>query len=173
MRLHAAIPVMLVSAVALAAPKPYPPSSDGAGAPTPFEAAPIPSTSSAPPNAAEWDKATPIALKWSFGCHARLSREWVRVWCPGPPVRVAVIDGDRSDVVFTTELASALDESGKPQTRTTGAMVAFPLRRGARRAIQIWSTVEEVAPGKTGRGDVRLISAYWLEDEPRPVVTIQ
>jgi hypothetical protein len=95
------------------------------------------------------------------------------VWCPGPPVRVAVVDGDRSDVVFGTELASAIDETGKPKMRTTGAMVTFPLRRGARRAIQIWSTVEDIAPGKLDRGDVRLISAYWLDDEPRPVVTIQ
>ena len=95
------------------------------------------------------------------------------MWCPGSPVRIAVIDGDRADVTFSKGLGSAFGETGKPQAPKTGAMVAFPLRRGTRRAIQIWSTIEEIAHDQVDHGEVRLISAYWLDDDARPVVTIQ
>ena len=150
MKLRAAIPLMFVSTIALAAPK------------ATFEATPVPATSSPTPVATEWNTATSIALKWSFGCSAQLKREWVRVSCPGAPVRLAVIDGDRSDVTFVAE----------PTPRASSTVI-FPLRRGERRAIQLWSIVEDETLDVRDRGTVRLVAAYWLEDEARPVLTIQ
>ncbi len=173
MRLQAAIPIVLVSTVALGAPSAVPSSSTGVSDPSSLEAPPIPSTETPKPTTAEWEIAPPIALKWTMGCHAQMTREWIRVWCPGSPVRVAVIDGDRNDVVFSTGLAPAHDETGTPKTRRAGVMVAFPLRRGMRTAMQLWTTVEDVEPDEKDHGIVRLVSAYWLEDEPRPMVTIQ
>ena len=128
----------------------------GAADPTPS----TPSSVRTPaPIEEDWKRdGAPHPVRWRLGCRVLQLREWIRVDCPGEPVRIAVIAGARDDVRF-----------GR-------GWVAFPLRRGERRVIQLWhgdQNPEEFHQGARLKGSPRLVSTYWLDGAAQPVVTIQ
>ncbi len=117
----------------------------------------VPAARSAMPTEDEWKKdGAEQPMRWKLGCTTKRLREWVRVSCPGEPVRSAVIAGARDDVQF-----------GR-------GWVVFPLRKGERRVIQLWlGDASHDTPYVPAKGEVRLISSYWLEGQAEPTITLQ
>jgi hypothetical protein len=144
-----------------------------------------PDTSSKKPEAAEWDGAKPLELlrkhcserlangECQSTCSAKVLREWVQVTCSRAKqtevfMGVRVLAGPADDV----SLVDPPEPKGGAKGQR-GFSLVFPVRRGDRRTIEVaemlplmWKawTVEE-------RLDM-VISAMWLPNAARPVVTV-
>jgi hypothetical protein len=125
----------------------------------------LPSAKSARPKPGEWKDATVVRFDRvsarAARCEARVVREWLRFRCERDVAAVSQLGGTIDDVA-----ALAWQDSKDP--KITGGEVIFPLRRGDRRAIQVWT----FAPGYDGPLTVTpdfVIQEDWL-DGRRPVI---
>jgi len=116
------------------------------------------------PSFDEWTKATKVRLTRTgpaaAPCTAYRVREWLKVRCMGTkPHAMVVLGGDAAEVSFWID-----------RDERKGGEVQFPVRRGDRRVIQVW-TGEADAAGVFKPRPALLIQEHWLEDRAAPTVT--
>lgn len=117
------------------------------------------------PTYAEWQSATEVKLtrtsRSATGCIATRVREWMRVRCPQKTFAISLLGGSNEGLSFWI----GPEEKGRP------GEVQFPLRRGDRRVVQLWTD------GKAPDGGVvpepsLVVQEQWVEGEPAPTVTV-
>jgi hypothetical protein len=132
-----------------------PPAALGADLPT--EKSPVPSY-------AEWQSATPVKLSRTSpaasGCVATRVREWMRVRCPQKTFAISLLGGSNEGLSFWI----GPDDKGQP------GEVQFPLRRGDRRVVQLW-TEGKAADGSVVPEPSVVLQEQWLDGEAAPTVT--
>ncbi len=116
------------------------------------------------PSFDEWAKATKVRLSRTgpaaAPCTAYRVREWLKVRCLGTkPHAMVVLGGDAAEVSFWID---------KDDRR--GGEVQFPLRRGDRRVVQIWTGGVDAAGVFKAKPQL-VIQEYWLEGRAAPTVT--
>jgi hypothetical protein len=117
-----------------------------------------------PPSLGEWLKAPKVRLSRTgpaaAPCTAYRVREWLKVRCIGiRPHAMVVLGGDAAEVSFW------IDHDDRH-----GGEVQFPLRRGDRRVVQIWTGGVDAAGVFKPRPGL-IIQEHWLEDRAAPTVT--
>jgi hypothetical protein len=144
-----------------------------------------PDTSSKKPELAEWSSAKPLDLprkrcsaavgegECESSCSAKVLREWVQVTCTRAKTSevfmgVRVLAGPTDDVSLVDPPEPRGGDKGQ-----RGFSLVFPMRRGDRRTIEIaemlplrwkaWTVEERLA---------MVVSAMWLPNATRPVVTV-
>jgi hypothetical protein len=116
------------------------------------------------PSFAEWAKAQKVRLTRTgpaaAPCTAFRVREWLKVRCIGTrPHAMVVLGGDAAEVSFWID-----------NDERRGGEVQFPLRRGDRRVVQIWTGGVDGA-GVFDPKPALVIQEHWLEDRAAPTVT--
>ncbi|MRG98325.1 hypothetical protein [Polyangium spumosum] len=116
------------------------------------------------PSFDEWSKATKVRLTRAgpaaAPCAAYRVREWLKIRCLGTkPHAMVVLGGDAAEVSFWID---------KDERR--GGEVQFPMRKGDRRVIQIWTGGLDKA-GLFKAIPSLVIQEHWLEDRAAPTVT--
>jgi hypothetical protein len=116
------------------------------------------------PSFQEWAKAQTVRLTRTgpaaAPCTAYRVREWLKIRCIGTkPHAMVVLGGDAAEVSFWID-----------HDERRGGEVQFPLRRGDRRVVQIWTGgVDEAGVFKPKPALV--IQEHWLENRAAPTVT--
>jgi len=134
----------------------------------------VPETPSKPPKPAEWAAAEDIVASHFTSCAVRRVREWLRVRCQlRSTASIEVVAGSGKDVYFSilSGKGSCYPDEEQGEICEDQDEVVFPMRRGDRRFLQFSRRALGYGMGMSTTGDV-LVSEYWLEDEPGPVVTI-
>jgi hypothetical protein len=144
-----------------------------------------PSTSSKKPQASEWDGASSLELPrkhcngaisdgvCSSSCSAKVLREWVQVSCTrakGSEVFMGarVLAGPADDVSLVDPPEPKSGDKGQ-----RGFSLVFPVRRGDRRTIEIAAMLQLAWKSWTIEERLELVvSAMWLPNAARPVVTV-
>jgi hypothetical protein len=134
-----------------------------AGAP-PLEADPPAGEKSAVPKAAEWAKASPVRLARvgpaASGCIALRVREWLRIRCPIRTFAISLLGGSNEGVAFWIG----------PEAEQQPGEVQFPLRRGDRRVVELW-TYGKDAEGGFMPQPALVVQEHWVDGEAAPTVT--
>ena len=144
-----------------------------------------PDTSSKKPDAAEWEKATPLALPRKHcnepmadgscrsTCSAKVLREWVEVRCRRAAsaevlMGVRVLSGPSDDVTLVDPPEEKPGDKGQ-----RGFALVFPMRRGERRTMEVAAMLPLMFRAWTVEEELELVvSAMWLPNARRPVVTV-
>lgn len=150
----------LVAAVLASSPVTAQAPDDG----VPLDADPPGAEKTKSPSFDEWAKATKVRLTRTgpaaAPCTAYRVREWLKVRCIGTkPHAMVVIGGDAAEVSFWID---------KDERR--GGEVQFPMRRGDRRVVQIWTGGVDAAGLFKAKASL-VIQEHWLEDRAAPTVT--
>lgn len=116
------------------------------------------------PTFAEWSSAGKVELTRTGPAAARCSayrvREWLKIRCAGlAPHALALLGGSAGEVAFWID-----------RDERKGAEMQFPLRRGDRRVLQVW-TGEMDATGTFVKKPALLVQELWQDDRPAPIVT--
>ncbi|HVK71280.1 MAG TPA: hypothetical protein VM694_42790 [Polyangium sp.] len=116
------------------------------------------------PTFEEWSKAWKAQLTRTgpaaAPCTAYRVREWLKVRCLGTkPHAMVVLGGDAAEVSFWID-----------RDERQGGEVQFPMRRGDRRVVQIWTGGVDAA-GVFKPKPSLIIQEHWLEDRASPTVT--
>ncbi|MDI3284044.1 hypothetical protein [Polyangium sp. 15x6] len=168
-----AIPLHLLALMAAAtasspAPAQAPPAASASAA-APGEAVPLDvdppgNEKTKSPTFDEWAKATKVRLTRTgpaaAPCTAYRVREWLKVRCLGTkPHAMVVLGGDAAEVSFWID-----------RDERQGGEVQFPMRRGDRRVVQIWTGGVDAAGVFKARPSL-VIQEHWLDDRAAPTVT--
>lgn len=126
----------------------------------------VPGTEKSPvPTHKEWQSATRVKLSRTSaagaGCDATRVREWLRVRCPVKTFAISLLGGSNESLSFWI----GPEREGQP------GEVQFPLRRGDRRVVQLW-TQKAGADGSVVPEPSIVIQEQWVEGEPAPTVTV-
>lgn len=117
------------------------------------------------PSFAEWQAATPVKLSRvsaaATGCVSTRVREWMRVRCPQKTFAISLLGGSNEGLSFWI----GPEDKGRP------GEVQFPLRRGDRRVVQLW-TDGKAADGSAVPEPSLVVQEQWLEGEAAPTVTV-
>ena len=116
------------------------------------------------PTYAEWSSAGKVQLTRTgpaaARCNAYRVREWLKIRCAGlAPHAMALLGGSAGEVAFWID-----------RDERKGAEMQFPLRRGDRRVLQVW-TGETDAAGTFVKKPALLVQELWQDDRPAPIVT--
>jgi hypothetical protein len=130
----------------------------------PLDVDPPAAEKSKSPSFDEWAKALKVRLTRAgpaaAPCTAYRVREWLKVRCNGTkPHAMVVLGGDAAEVSFW------IDRDDRQ-----GGEVQFPLRRGDRRVVQIWTNGADAAGNFKAKLSL-VIQEHWLEDRAAPTVT--
>ncbi len=119
----------------------------------------LPADKSPRPTPTEWRQARQVALRYrapkGARCGAFLLREWLKVRCAGGTVSaVTQLGGERDGVALW------IDPPADRATNMPGdAELQFPVRRGDRRVLQLWT----FGPGYDG--PLTVVPALTLHEE--------
>ncbi|WP_437489757.1 hypothetical protein WME75_11325 [Sorangium sp. So ce1014] len=120
------------------------------------------------PAAAEWDAAEPVRLardRSGAACKARMRREWLRIDCTAPSLAaVRTLGASAGEAWFS------LDQKNGEEL-ASGVSVAFPVRRGDRRVIEILAGTSAYR-GQIGISTSFVISEQWLDGDAGPLVSV-
>ncbi|UQA55781.1 hypothetical protein [Polyangium aurulentum] len=141
-----------------------PPAGAASSDAVPLDADPPGTEKTKTPSFDEWSKARKVRLTRTgpaaAPCTAYRVREWLKVRCMGTrPHAMVVLGGDAAEVSFWID-----------HDERRGGEVQFPLRRGDRRVVQIW-TGEADEAGVFKPRPALVIQEHWLEDRAAPTVT--
>jgi hypothetical protein len=126
----------------------------------------VPGTDKSPvPTAKEWQDAARVKLSRTSAagasCAATRVREWLRVRCPIKTFAISLLGGSNESLSFWIG----------PEREGQFGEVQFPLRRGDRRVLQLW-TQRAGADGTLVPEPSIVIQEQWVEGEPAPTVTV-
>ncbi len=126
------------------------------------------------PSDDEWKAAEEVALRGQLpdACSAHLVREWLRIHCPHGGGAVSVVSGSASDVDVRLAPVRLITTPQGSTTDPGGTAIAFPLRRGDRRIVQVTAQGEQSYDGGFYPWPMMLISVQWLDDQPGPWVSV-
>jgi hypothetical protein len=117
------------------------------------------------PSYAEWQAATQVKLSRTSpaasGCVASRVREWLRVRCPQRTFAISLLGGSNEGLSFWI----GPEDKGRP------GEVQFPLRRGDRRVLQLW-TDGKAADGSAMPEPSLVVQEQWLEGQAAPTVSV-
>lgn len=126
----------------------------------------VPGTDKSPvPTAKEWLGAGTVELTRrspsAVGCVATLIREWVRVRCPVRTFAISLLGGSNEGLAFWI----GPEEQGQP------GEVQFPLRRGDRRVVQLWTYGQDAEGGVVAKPGL-VLQEQWVEGDVSPTITV-
>ncbi len=148
------------------APSAVPSAGAPAEPPPPPLAADPPGTEKTPlPTAAEWASAARVSLTRvgpaAAACDAYRVREWLRIKCPKLKTFAgSLLAGNVEGIAFWID----------PPSEDHKGSVQFPVRRGDRRIIQLW-TFGTDAEGAFAPRPAIVIQEQWVLGDAAPIVT--